>query len=236
MSMDDESNLHDLEDYSSENNHDQLPAVDEVKMSMSSGSGGGKSSIVKRYMIIGLGFILLFMAIAIPLSKRQGGKVKSVEKALNKLALNGKKDFKNSTSYQSISRRWLLDDPLVEDYTQEELQQRYAMYCLHHATTPSKWTTATGWKRKGVPECEWYGVTCPPDTNKVTRIELRSNGLKGAIPPEVSLLPHLQVLNVNANDLAGQVPNEICERKWDVKVDCDKLTCQCCTNCESKRD
>ena len=41
MSMQDESNLHDLEDYSSEPTHDQLPAVDEVKMSMSGGSGGG---------------------------------------------------------------------------------------------------------------------------------------------------------------------------------------------------
>jgi hypothetical protein len=241
-------NLHEVEDYSSDIPHDQLPSVEEARMA--AGVALGKASRIpsKKIWYIGAGLVaatLLIVAIAVPVSNNSSPKGdkqigNSVEKAVHKISLNGKADFEDEAAYQSFAKRWLLEDDLVEDYTYDELQQRYAMYCLHHATNPDGWVDATGWKRKGVPECDWFGVTCNPDTGMVTRINLRNNGLEGQIPPEVSLIPDLLVFNVNANsNLTGSVPMHICdlrsERALDIKVDCDSVTCSCCSNCVRDR-
>jgi hypothetical protein len=238
-------NLHEdeVEDYSSDIPHDQLPSVEEARMQ--AGVVLRKTSPAssrKKTMAFGLlALTLLIIAIAVPISNKnkpvngdeQIGN--SVKKAVHKISLNGKSDFKDKSGYQSFAKRWLLEDKLVEDYTYDQLQQRYAMYCLHHATNPEGWVDATGWKRKGVPECDWYGVTCDPDTSMVTRIDLRDNGLKRHIPPEVSLIPQLNVFNVNDNPLTGSIPDHICdlqtERALDIKVDCAVVTCSCCSNC-----
>lgn len=249
MSMNaDDVNLHEVEDYSSDIPHDQLPSVEEVRTN--AGVAIRKSSPVSRKKIWLVGFglaalTLLIVAIAVPVSRNsppKGDKQigNNVEKAIHRIALNGKDDFDDSNGYQSFAKRWLVEDKIVEDYTYDQLQQRYAMFCLHHATSPTGWVDATGWKRKGVPECQWYGVTCDPKTQMVTRINLRGNGLEGEIPPEIALIPELSVFNVNANqNLTGTVPSLFCDqesdRALDVKVDCEYVTCTCCSNCAEQR-
>ena len=240
----DDVNLHDVEDYSSDGvTHDQLPSVAEARANIP--SKPAKSSHKVWYIAAGLlAFTVFVIAIAVPVSnKNKGGSEpigKNVGKAVNKVALNGKSDFKNDNSYQSVAKRWLEEDSLVKSYTYDQLQQRYAMYCLHHATGPYSWVDASGWKRKGVPECQWYGVTCDPVTNMVQRINLRNNGLQGTIPPEVALIPELSVFNVNANgNLTGTVPDHMCnahsQRGLEIKVDCATITCECCSNCAEAR-
>lgn len=240
----DDVNLHDVEDYSSDTvTHDQLPSVAEARATIP--SKPAKSNRKVWYMAAGLlAFTVFVIAIAVPVSnKNKGGDEKigvNVGKAVNKIALNGKADFKDNNSYQSVAKRLLEQDHLVKDYTYNQLQQRYAMYCLHQATGSYSWLDASGWKRKGVPECQWFGVTCDPTTNMVQRINLRNNGLEGTIPPEVTLIPDLTVFNVNANaNLTGTVPDGMCsmhsERGLDIKVDCDYVDCECCTNCAQAR-
>ncbi len=244
MTMDaDDVNLHDIEDYSCDDvSHDQLPSVAEARATIS--RKPAKSSLKVWYMVGGLVALTIFIiAIAVPVSNKPKGDKEignNVEKAIHQVSLNGKSDFQDEKSYQSIAKRWMVEDPLVENYTYDQLQQRYALYCLHHATQPTLWTESHGWKRKGVPECLWYGVTCDPDTNMVVRINLRNNGLQGTIPPEVSLIPQLAVFNVNANiELTGRVPSHMCdvksERGLDIKVDCQYVTCDCCDECAEAR-
>jgi hypothetical protein len=135
--------------------------------------------------------------------------------------------------------RWLKEDQLLlqQDYSYDQLRQRYAMYCLYHATGALEWTNTTGWKRKGVPECRWFGVTC--DSNGfVDRLNLRNNGLLGQIPPEVGLIPKLTVFNINGNPgVKGSIPDSVChlarmERELDIKVDCLAVDCSCCSTCD----
>lgn len=241
----DDVNLHEVEDYSCDgvpHDHDQLPSVAEARATITRKPAKSSSKV----WFIGAGLLaltLFIVAIAVPVSNKEKGEKEvgnNVERAIHKVALNGKADFEDEKSYQSVAKRWLVEDQLVEDYTFDQLQQRYAMYCLHHATQPDLWTQAHGWKRKGVPECEWYGVTCDPDTQMVLRINLRDNGLQGTIPPEVSLIPNLSVFNVNANSqLTGQVPSQVCdiktERELEIKVDCQYIACDCCSHCAQAR-
>jgi len=240
MSMETDVNLHDIEDYDAELPHDQLPSVEEVRTTV----GGTKpinSTNKKLFYILASVtiFVVLIVAIAVPSKGKPRGNKQighNIGRDVNRIALNGKKDFKNSNSYQSFAKRWLEEDALVKNYTYNKLQERYAMYCLYHATDPQGWVDATGWKRKGVPECEWYGVSCDLSTGMVTRINLRNNGLGGEIPPEVSLIPQLQVFNVKSNvNLTGQIPSDVCDlharRGLDVKVDCATVTCSCCASC-----
>mmetsp|Transcript_106101 Transcript_106101/g.306947 ORF Transcript_106101/g.306947 Transcript_106101/m.306947 type:complete len:255 (-) Transcript_106101:98-862(-) len=241
----DDVNLHDVEDYSSDVSHDQLPSVEEIRSQahvtiQRSSKKHGKPWYIALGVIV---LTVLLVAIAVPASNKppRGDKQigKNVEKAVHRVSMNGKKDFKDDSSFQSISKRWLMEDEIVQNYTYDQLQQRYAMYVLYHATNvDGTWVDATGWKRKGMSECTWYGVTCDDD-GLVTRIELRNNGLGGEIPPEVSLIPNLHVFNVKANpELEGEISHHICalEDELEVKVDCDTVSCGCCiTNCATER-
>lgn len=248
-----EPNLYemDVEDFSSDVPTDQLPSVEEVRTqaqmmmnrSTTSSSLGGSKKMWK-IGAVALAMVLLIVAIAVPVSnKTPDGNdpiSKNVGRSVHKIALNGKSDFTNENSYHSIAKRWLEDDSWLkeQDYTYNQLQQRYALYCLHHATGGKSWVDGTGWHRKGISECHWYGVTCDASTGLVTRVSLRNNGLNGTIPPEVALIPSLTVFNVNSNPaLKGSIPDHVCrladnERQLEVKVDCETVECSCCAACQ----
>lgn len=240
----DDVNLHDVEDFSCDDvTHDQLPSVAEARATIP--SKPIKSKTKMWYMTAGLLALTVFIiAIAVPASKKpkMGSEEigNNVERAINNVALNGKSDFEDEKSYRSLAKRAMVKDPLVEDYTYDQLQQRYALYSLYYATQPTLWNESHGWKRKGVSECHWYGVSCDPTTNMVVRVNLRQNGLQGTIPPEVSLIPKLAVFNVNANsNLTGVVPDNLCdlkaERGLEIKVDCHLVSCTCCDSCSQAR-
>lgn len=255
--MQEDLNLHelgDVEDFSSEVPTDQLPSVEEVRMHahMTKSRGGSRSNrkwvwVTAVTLLVVVGVVI---AIAVPVSKNrsipQGNAIvnpRKLEQTIHQIALNGKDDFENESSYHSHAKRWLMEDNLLQnqEYTYDQLKQRYAMFSLYHATgASSAWQVSNGWKRKGVPECDWYGVMCDIDTQLVTRIELRNNGLTGTTPPEVSLIETLQVLNLNANSLTGSMPPHVCQltefegsdgRTLEVKVDCATVECDCCVNC-----
>eukprot|EP00339_Tiarina_fusa_P006234 CAMPEP_0117082342 /NCGR_PEP_ID=MMETSP0472-20121206/57988_1 /TAXON_ID=693140 ORGANISM="Tiarina fusus, Strain LIS" /NCGR_SAMPLE_ID=MMETSP0472 /ASSEMBLY_ACC=CAM_ASM_000603 /LENGTH=267 /DNA_ID=CAMNT_0004810547 /DNA_START=11 /DNA_END=814 /DNA_ORIENTATION=+ len=225
--------------------HDQLPSVEEIKSANNFVKSSSSSS--RRCSIIALGFAgltillvgLIVAAVVDNPEKRAAQVVPNVTAALHEIALNGASDFEDPDGYQYAAMWNILPDANVhETYSYERLQQRYAMYCLYHATNPKRtWVENSGWKRMGVDECKWYGVTCDDkDDGMVKRIELKSNGLGGTIPEEVLLIPKLQVFNVNSNTgMEGEVPSPMCEvqeaRKLDIKVDCSVVGCECCSNC-----
>jgi len=71
---------------------------------------------------------------------------------------------------------------------------------------------------------------------------LHNNGFTGTIPDGFERLPFLEKLELNMNDLRGSISEELCDRRGerfkDIKnltVDCEKVSCSCCTNCPNAR-
>jgi Leucine-rich repeat (LRR) protein len=74
--------------------------------------------------------------------------------------------------------------------------EKDALVALYNATDGAHWTNKSGWLQAGDP-CTWYGVTCAE--GHVTKLELRNNKLSGAIPPTLSNLTQLQILDLRGN-------------------------------------
>ena len=90
---------------------------------------------------------------------------------------------------------------------------RAALEALYNATGGANWNNHTNWL-SDKPLSEWRGVTA--DNNGcVTRLSLQNNNLRGAIPPELGGLSHLEILDLettntrNRNNLTGVIPPEL---------------------------
>jgi Leucine-rich repeat (LRR) protein len=69
--------------------------------------------------------------------------------------------------------------------------------------TRSAWRDTTNWLQP-VPISRWYGVTTDSTTGRVTALQVPNNGLVAdSLPPELSSLAMLRVLNVAGNRLSG---------------------------------
>ena len=64
------------------------------------------------------------------------------------------------------------------------------------------------WKTD-TPIHEWEGVTIDGSTAAVVGLELPDRGLRGTIPPELSNLSSLRLLNLRHNDLTGNIPPDV---------------------------
>lgn len=96
--------------------------------------------------------------------------------------------------------------------------------------------------------------TIPSEIGQTARLHdlnLGSNGLSGSIPSEIGLLSLLRGLFLQNNSLSGvfpmeisirevditnteitgSIPNELCSGSRTFNVDCDKVVCDCCSNC-----
>lgn len=91
------------------------------------------------------------------------------------------------------------------------LKECAALVALYTQTGGANWTESGGWLAEPNP-CDWHGVTCESRTSgsgpayTVVRLELDSNGLKGAIPSELGDLTSLRVLDLQDNQLSGAPP------------------------------
>ncbi|CAB9513332.1 leucine rich repeat [Seminavis robusta] len=121
-------------------------------------------------------------------------------------------EFEDINSYQSKAVAWVESTADLSLHTAARLVQRYALACLYYATNSVEnfhtieifgegnvrpWIDETDWLSGD--ECTWYKITCN-DEGYVTRIELDSNRLTGALPPELTLLKNtLEVLDFYQN-------------------------------------
>ena len=81
---------------------------------------------------------------------------------------------------------------------------REALEAFYDVTGGDAWEDNTNWKT-AAPLESWHGVTVGP-SGRVTELELRDNGLTGAIPTALRSLDELEVLNLGRNSLAGPIP------------------------------
>ena len=84
---------------------------------------------------------------------------------------------------------------------------RAALTALYHATDGPNWTDDTNWlTEKDL--AEWAGVTTDAG-GCVIGLDLRRNGLTGAIPEELGQLTSLTHLDLGYNELTGEIPEEL---------------------------
>jgi hypothetical protein len=80
-----------------------------------------------------------------------------------------------------------------------------ALVELYNAAGGPNWLRDDNWVEG--PVSTWYGVTTAE--NRVTRLELGENGLKGSIPAAIGILTALEVLDLHGNQLGGSIPPEL---------------------------
>lgn len=81
---------------------------------------------------------------------------------------------------------------------------RQALTALYHATDGPNWNRNDNWLNDG-PLDQWYGVSIGLD-GRVDALVLASNGLTGAIPPELGDLVNLRQFIVSNTRLSGPLP------------------------------
>lgn len=85
--------------------------------------------------------------------------------------------------------------------------EREVLITIFHSTDGPNWLDATGWLGPPGTECDWYGIGC--SLNRVRKIELRDNQLKGPIPLELGKLSEMRTLDLAMNNLTGSIPPEL---------------------------
>ncbi len=107
-----------------------------------------------------------------------------------------------------------VDNVKVIDINESINSDREALIAFYNALDGPNWTNT--WDLT-TDISTWYGVELNND-NRVTKIELPGNGLKGSLPPEIGDLEELQILNLNKstfitgavhNEISGTIPPEI---------------------------
>eukprot|EP00658_Telonema_sp_P-2_P008150 TRINITY_DN1305_c0_g1_i2.p1 TRINITY_DN1305_c0_g1~~TRINITY_DN1305_c0_g1_i2.p1 ORF type:complete len:241 (+),score=36.53 TRINITY_DN1305_c0_g1_i2:230-952(+) len=63
----------------------------------------------------------------------------------------------------------------------------------------------TGWAN-GTTLCDWPGVTCDYNTNRVTQVWLEYNNITGSVPDSLAGLSWLRTLYIDNNYLSGTLP------------------------------
>ena len=76
---------------------------------------------------------------------------------------------------------------------------------IYNATSGSGWSNRTGWTSSGVDVEDWHGVAVDSD-NRVSRLELGRNNLRGDLPEALGFLTGLQHLDLSRNRLRGEMP------------------------------
>ena len=104
------------------------------------------------------------------------------------------------------------------------LMECEALVALYDSTDGANWYRKTDWLQIDTP-CSWYGVTCSA-AGHVTSLELDTNGLRGAIPPELGDLTELEVLDLSYNYLVGAIPDTLgnLSHVWLFDLDLNELT------------
>ena len=94
-----------------------------------------------------------------------------------------------------------------EIYVQGPDSDRVFLTALYNTLDGPNWINAANWNSK-MPLGQWHGVSVNAE-DRVTALNLASNGLSGAIPPEIGQLTSLEGIALDGNRLTGAIPPDI---------------------------
>ena len=86
-------------------------------------------------------------------------------------------------------------------------RDRKALIALYHSTNGPNWIESTNWL-SDLPINTWHGVGAN-HLGEIHTLNLNANNLQGNIPPEIGQLQDLWNLHLNNNRLTGNIPPEI---------------------------
>lgn len=86
-------------------------------------------------------------------------------------------------------------------------EERSDLLKLYEAMGGTSWTESDNWGSSRPLE-EWYGIAVD-SAGRVTGINLNRNNLSGEVPTEIQYFPYLRLLRLDYNRLEGEVPAEI---------------------------
>ena len=105
---------------------------------------------------------------------------------------------------------WLRTIPQVRGDTcvsGSEETDRASLTAFYNATDGDNWFNNTNWLTDSLLN-EWHGVSTNNEGHVVS-LDLRSNSLSGAVPPEIGGLINLSHLHLGSNQLTGTLPPEL---------------------------
>jgi hypothetical protein len=118
--------------------------------------------------------------------------------------------WKNSPQTKAL--QWLQNNTNLESYPISRRLQRFALATLYFSTSGGRhWIQDDGWM-SDEDECTWFSSekdtpVCKDGELRV--MALQSNGLRGTIVPEISLLSSLELLRLQQNFLTGFMPTTL---------------------------
>ncbi|KAI8565740.1 hypothetical protein RHMOL_Rhmol03G0284700 [Rhododendron molle] len=65
------------------------------------------------------------------------------------------------------------------------------------------------WNSSGTHVCNWLGIQCDNDRDRVIKLDLRGRSLRGKISPSISNLSFLTILDLTGNFFEGRIPAEL---------------------------
>jgi Leucine-rich repeat (LRR) protein len=149
---------------------------------------------------------------------------------LELLTVSDEELFDDNGSAQYKAFDWIVEnDPLFMCPDDANLKQRYILTVLYFSTSGDGWNKCTRDESTpctgvafltGVSECQWGGIECDLDT-RVASITLDANNLAGPIPNEIGSLTYLVELDLDDNALTGSLPPSLGQLKFLEIVDLD---------------
>jgi hypothetical protein len=120
--------------------------------------------------------------------------------------------LEDDSSPQYKAYTWLAGSD-YSSLTEIILLQRYALVTLYFSTAGAGWNRNDFWlsDRSECPNsanAHWYGVDRCDSGGMVTHIKISSNNMVGTLPPEISHLRMLEVLEFDDNELYGNIPTQ----------------------------
>ena len=98
--------------------------------------------------------------------------------------------------------------------TDEQTIELQILTALYQSSSGPNWTVSTSWLDE-ISHCNWFGVTCD-DNNRVSKVELSSNNLKGSVPLRALLrLPYLKVLKIDGNSINSNIVDGVDVKLWE---------------------
>jgi hypothetical protein len=118
-------------------------------------------------------------------------------------------------SAQGRALHWLESDVISNEMLGWQMLQRFSLAVIYFALNGEHWFNQSGWV-SSQNECTWFRATeylldgDPCDSSgQFVFLGLPDNNVSGSIPPELSLLTKLEVINLRDNIVSGSIPDGI---------------------------